>query len=122
MKGISALFITFCITLTTLILFSTNAVAGGKEDFNDCRTSNDEFCERAGSCAIQGSEWYQYVIVKKSEKFSKQGWPGLCDMAHVSLVQGKCSPLYVKEDITAYLSASSHVYIPNISGPLMCGG
>ncbi|MDC1287874.1 hypothetical protein N8198_08305 [Gammaproteobacteria bacterium] len=122
MKSRSALLVTFCITLTTQCLFSTNAAAGGKEDFNDCRTSNEAFCERAGSCTIQGSAWYQYVIVKKSEKFSKQEWPGLCGMAHVSLVQGKCSPLNVKEDITAYLSASSNVYIPSTSDPLMCGG
>ena len=122
MKFTSIISITISLTFTMLFLFSTNAAAGGKEDFNDCRTGKNAFCERAGSCAIQGSAWYQYVTVKKSEKFSKQGWPGLCDMAHVSLVRGNCSPLYTQEDITANLSKSSKAYIPSISGPLMCGG
>jgi hypothetical protein len=58
--------------------------AGGKEDYNDCRTKIDS-CERAGSCAIQGSAWYQYVTIYKREKFDTQGWPGLCDMVHVAL-------------------------------------
>lgn len=115
MRIISTLFI-------SILLSSTSAVAGGKEDFNDCRTSTNGFCERAGSCVIQGSAWYQYVIVDKSEKFSKQGWVGLCDMSHVSLVRGKCSPLYSQDEITAYLSETSKAYIPGISGPLMCGG
>lgn len=115
MKIISAIII-------TSIFLTSNVSAGGKEDFNDCRTNTSEFCERAGSCAIQGSAWYQYVTVNKSERFSKQGWAGLCDMAHVSLVQGKCSPLYAQDEITAYLSELSKAYIPGLSGPLMCGG
>jgi len=105
-----------------LLLSVSLAQAGGKEDFNDCRTSSGEFCERAGSCAIQGSAWYQYVTVSKSERFSKQGWSGLCDMAHVSLVQGKCTPAGAQEDVTAYLSERSDAHIPKISGSLVCGG
>ena len=108
--------------LFLFIITSTTAMAGGKQDFNDCRTSIGEFCERAGSCAIQGTAWYQYVTAKKSEKFSKQGWPGLCDMVHVSLVQGRCSPLYTQSEVTADLSELTKAYIPNISGTLMCGG
>ena len=110
------------VLFTSLMLLTSLAHAGGKQDFNDCRTSPGDFCERAGSCAIQGAAWYQYVTVKKAEKFSKQGWPGLCDMVHVSLVRGKCSPLHAQEEVTAYLSEFSQAYIPNISGPLICGG
>ena len=108
--------------LLLYFILPANLMAAGKQDFNDCRTTAGEFCERSGSCAIQGSAWYQYVTIKKTEKFSKQGWPGLCDMVHVSLVQGKCSPPYVQSEITANLSAYSTAYIPNISGILMCGG
>jgi len=97
------------------------AYAGGKEDFNDCRTSTGDFCERAGSCAIQGSAWYQYVAIDKSSKFDTQGWPGLCDMVHVSLVQGNCSPLLAQDNVTAYLSETSYAQIPSISGSLACG-
>ncbi|MEN8174529.1 MAG: hypothetical protein ABFS23_02115 [Pseudomonadota bacterium] len=99
-----------------------HAYAGGKQDFNDCRTSTEDFCERAGSCAIQGAAWYQHVTIDKSEIFDTQGWPGLCDMVHVSLVQGTCEPLGSQENITAFLSATSFADVPNISGPLACGG
>lgn len=110
------------VSLAVLGLISSAAYAGGKQDFNDCRTASGEFCERVGSCAVQGSAWYQYVTIKKTEKFTKQGWAGLCDMVHVSLVQGKCAPLHAQDDVTAYLSDFSYASIPSISGPLMCGG
>ena len=110
-------------SLVTLLACQVNhAYAGGKEDFNDCRTSTEDFCERAGSCAIQGAAWYQYVTIDKSSKFDTQGWPGLCDMVHVSLVQGNCSPLLAQDNVTAYLSDTSYAQIPSISGPLACGG
>ena len=98
------------------------ANAGGKEDFNDCRSSTGDFCERAGSCAIQGAAWYQYVTIDKSERFKTQGWPGVCDMVHVSLVQGNCSPLFSQTDVTAYLSDTTSAIVPSISGALACGG
>ena len=98
------------------------AYAGGKEDFNDCRTNTGDFCERAGSCAIQGAAWYQHATLDKSEKFDTQGWPGLCDMVHVSLVRGNCEPLGSQTDVTSFLSATSYANIPNISGALACGG
>ena len=98
------------------------AYAGGKEDFNDCRTNSGDFCERSGSCAIQGSAWYQYVTIYKSDIFDTQGWPGLCDLTHVSLVQGLCSPLGAQENLTAFLSDTSYAEIPSISGSLSCGG
>ncbi len=110
------------VILISLFVISFSANAGGKEDFNDCRTTRGNMCERAGSCAIQSSAWYQYVTIDKSSKFDKQGWPGLCDMVHVSLVQSNCSPLGVQDDITAYLSSTTSANIPSISGLLACGG
>ena len=70
-------------------------MAGGSQDFDDCRTSSGDLCERANSCAIQSPVWYQYVHIDKSDKFDTQGWPGPCDMVHVSLVHGTCPALIV---------------------------
>lgn len=112
----------YFILALSLVLSSFNLSAGGKEDTNDCRTSSGNLCERTGSCAIQGSAWYQYVTIDKSGKFDTQGWPGLCDMVHVSLVQGNCSPLGAQVQVKAILSSTTSAYIPNISGTLACGG
>jgi hypothetical protein len=98
------------------------AHAGGKEDSNDCRTSTDQPCSRTGSCAIQGSAWYQYVTIDRSDQYDTQGWPGLCDMTHVRLIQGACTPPGLQDMVTAYLSDTSDAYIPSISGTLACGG
>ena len=106
--------------ICTLFTF-TNIWAGGSQDFNDCRTSSGDFCERAGSCAIQGSAWYQYVHIDKSDKFDTQGWPGLCDMVHVSLVQGSCF-IDWDEIIVANLSDTTYARITALSGTLTCGG
>jgi hypothetical protein len=106
--------------ISALFMF-TNTWAGGSQDFNDCRTSTGT-CERAGSCAIQGSAWYQYVHADKSGKFDTQGWPGLCDMVHVSLVQGNCDPLGSQENVVSHLSSTTTADIPSISGTLACGG
>jgi hypothetical protein len=106
----------------SLIGYAHLSYAGGSEDFNDCRTSLGDDCERGGSCAIQGSAWYQYVTVDKSGKFDTQGWPGLCDMTHVSLVQGNCEPVGSQENVTAFLSDFTSASIPSISGALACGG
>jgi len=111
-----------CVIIGLSVFVAQFANAGGKEDFNDCRTNMGDFCERAGSCAIQGSAWYQYVTINKDEKFDTQGWPGLCDMIHVSLVRGTCEPIGSQENITGYLSQDSYANIPNISGTLACGG
>lgn len=108
--------------LGLLISMFQTANAGGKQDSNDCRTNLGNFCERAGSCAIQGSAWYQYVTIDKSDRFDTQGWPGLCDMVHVALVQGRCSPLGSQENVIANLSESTYAEIPGISGALACGG
>ena len=111
----------YIIPLVFLVV-SFDANSAAKEDFNDCRTIAGDFCERAGSCAIQGSAWYQYVTIDKNDKFDTQGWPGLCDMVHVSLVQSRCSPQYAQDDVTANLSGMSFAFIPGISGSLACGG
>jgi len=114
-------YITIIFLTCTLFSFS-NTWAGGSQDFNDCRTSSGDFCERAGSCAIQGSAWYQYVNIDKSDKFDTQGWPGLCDMVHVALVQGNCYDLYSQDNVRANLSDTTYANIPSISGTLACGG
>jgi hypothetical protein len=108
--------------LISALFTFTNTWAGGSQDFNDCRTSTGTTCERAGSCAIQGTAWYQYVHADKSDKFDTQGWPGLCDMVHVALVQGNCEPLGSQENIIANLSETTTADIPSISGTLTCGG
>jgi hypothetical protein len=90
----------FFLSMTFFAVFfvlTSGAIAGGKEDFNDCRTATGDYCERAGSCAIQGSAWYQYV-------------------------QGTCFPLGAQDDITAHLSDNSFAEVPSISGSLSCGG
>lgn len=104
------------------LLLPTLAVAGGQETSNDCRTSTGATCLRAGSCSIQGSSWVQYVTTAKSEKFDTQGWSGLCDMVHVALVQGTCSPLGAQTGVVAFLSATTYADIPSITGTLSCGG
>ena len=107
-----------CATLLLITALSVNAV--GTEDSNNCRGTTSDFCARSGSCSIQGSGWYQYVTIDKSGIFDTQGWPGLCDMVHVSLVQGDCSPPNAQVDVTAYLSATTLANIPSISGVLAC--
>ena len=107
--------------LMSALFAFTNTWAGGSQNFNDCRTSTGT-CERAGSCAIQGSAWYQFVYIDKSSKFDTQGWPGLCDMVHVSLVQGNCEPLGFQDDVVSNLSDTTYAEIPSISGALICGG
>lgn len=114
-------YITGSFLLSTLFTFNYSW-AGGSQDFNDCRTSTGPTCERAGSCAIQGSAWYQYVHIDKNDKFDTQGWPGLCDMVHVALVQGNCYDLYSQDNIRANLSDTTYADIPSISGSLTCGG
>ena len=113
-------YITGILLTITLFAFS-NTWAGGSQDFNDCRTTLGDFCERAGSCAIQGSAWYQFVTIDKSGKFDTQGWPGLCDMVHVSLVQGNCVDLG-DDGIEANLSNTTYAIVHISYGTLTCGG
>jgi hypothetical protein len=105
------------------LLATTSAFAGGTQDSNTCREDPlSPTCERTGTCSIQGSAWVQTAYIDKSGKFDTQGWPGLCDMVHVSLVQGNCETLGSQVEITAYLSENTYADIPSISGTLACGG
>lgn len=106
--------------LGVLGVSSFEASAASQEDSNDCRTSTGDFCTRTGSCSIQGADWYQTVTVDKNDIFDTQGWPGLCDMVHVALVQGNCSPPQSQVNVTAFLSATTFANIPSIVGPLAC--
>jgi hypothetical protein len=111
------------LTILCGLLAATSAWAGGKEDNSTCRDdTSSPTCERLGSCAIQGSAWYQHVTIDKREKFDTQGWPGLCDMVPVALVQGHCDPAGSDVEVLAALSDTTVAYIPNISGGLACGG
>jgi len=115
-------FITVSFLISSLLIF-TNTWAGGKEVSNGCRATADDPCMRHGYCSIQGSDWYQWATVFRSEKFDTQGWPGLCDMVHVALVQGNCAPIGSQTNLTAYLSGNSTAQIDQIeNGTLTCGG
>jgi len=110
------------VALTWLFLGSA-VFAGGTHDSSTCPDDpSSPTCERTGTCTIQGSAWVQTVYIDKSDKFDTQGWAGLCDMVHVSLVQGNCEPLDSQTGITAYLSEFTYADIPSISGTLGCGG
>lgn len=108
--------------LLLCVSHAPQASAIGHEDYNGCRTTTDDPCIREGSCAIQGMAWYQYVTIDRADRFDTQGWPGLCDMVHVSLVQGNCDPLGSDTEVTGYLgNRNTTAYLPAISGGV-CGG
>ena len=100
----------------------SSAQAASREVFNGCRTTADNPCVREGTCSIQGSTWYAYATIDRSEKFDTQGWTGLCDMMHVALVQGTCEPLGSQIDVFISLSDLSYAFTPEIAGSLTCGG
>lgn len=84
---------------------------------------------RFGSPQKTGSEhgatprqWQQWVTAARSDKFDTQGWPGVCDMVHVALVQGNCMPVGSRTSVTAFLVANSTALIGTIEGTLSCGG
>ena len=96
----------YLITSFMYIMCLASANAASQQDSNNCMASTGQFCERAGSCSIQGANWYQYVTIDKNDIFDTQGWPGVCDMVHVALVQGNCSPPQSTVNVTANLSSS----------------
>jgi len=100
----------------------TAALAVSSETANGCSGNQDDPCVRSGSCEIQGSAWLQDVTIDRSDIFDTQGWPGLCDMVHVGLVQGDCEPSGSKTDVTVSLSDTTFAEIPEIVGPLSCAG
>jgi hypothetical protein len=94
----------------------------GAEETNTCRTTMENPCYRTGTCSIQGSDWFQSVQIDRADIFDTQGWPGVCDMVHVALVQGNCEPPGAQTNLIAYLSETSFAEIPSISGALACAG
>jgi len=101
------------------VLASTPAVAQSVEETNGCFGTSVDPCMRTGTCSIQGATWWQEASVARSDIFDTQGWPGLCDMVHVALVQGECFPAG-QLDVTANLSILSTAWTPSIQGPLEC--
>jgi hypothetical protein len=105
-----------------LLMLAAPAAAVSVEESNGCATTPDDPCVRTGTCQIQGSTWTQAVTIVRADIFDTQGWPGLCDMVHVALVQGDCEPSGATTGVVAYLSAASFATIPEILGPLSCAG
>lgn len=103
-------------------LAPAGALAASNETFNGCRETQEDPCIRSGSCQIQGAEWTQDVTIDRSDIFDTQGWPGVCDMVHVGLVQGNCEPPGTKTNVTVHLSPTTFASIPSIVGPLSCAG
>ncbi len=97
-------------------------LAVGAEETNTCQSTTDDPCLRTGTCSIQGADWFQSVEIARSDTFDTQGWPGLCDMVHVGLVQGNCEPPGGQTGVTVFLSDLSVARIPSIIGPLACAG
>ncbi len=98
------------------------SLAVSTETFNGCQGTTDDPCVRSGSCEIQGAAWNQDVTIDRSDIFDTQGWPGVCDMVHVALVQGNCEPPGETTNVTAQLSPTTSAFIPSIVGPLSCAG
>jgi len=107
--------------LIVVLSASSSTWAGGIEETNGCKGTENDPCMRDGYCSIQGSDWEQLVTTERSEKFDTQGWAGLCDMVHVTLVQGNCIDPGSQTNVTAYLGANSYASIIEISGTLACG-
>jgi hypothetical protein len=114
----------FIVKVAAVVLLAapTTAYAVSTETSNGCAGTQDDPCVRSGSCEIQGAAWTQDVSIDRADRFDTQGWPGLCDMVHVGLVQGTCEPAGAQTDVTVQLSATSFAWIPSISGPLACAG
>lgn len=102
--------------------WGSSAYAVSSETSNDCRATQDDPCLRSGTCEIQGSVWSQVVTVDRADIFDTQGWPGLCDMVHVGLVQGSCEPAGGQMEVSVQLSATTTAWLPAIEGSLVCAG
>jgi len=110
------------VALSVLAAMVPVAHAVSTETSNGCRGTQDDPCIRSGSCEIQGAMWTQDVTIDRSDIFDTQGWPGLCDMVHVGLVQGDCEPGGAQQNVTVHLSTTSFAFVPAITGPLSCAG
>jgi hypothetical protein len=104
------------------IAWAAGAHAVSLETSNGCRETQDDPCLRSGTCEIQGSVWSQVVTVDRADIFDTQGWPGLCDMVHVGLVQGNCEPAGGQVEVSVELSATTTAWLPAIEGSLACAG
>ncbi|MEW5755532.1 MAG: hypothetical protein AB1810_04455 [Pseudomonadota bacterium] len=104
-----------------LLVPAVAAWAAGGEKYNDCTEAGLTICERAGHCSVESSSWYQHAIIDKSDAYAVQEWTALCDLVHSRLAQGDCAPYGAQDYVTAYLSATSSVLIPQISGIQACG-
>lgn len=122
MRYISRLALGFCAAALSHLLAAPDVHAQSKEDSNGCIRTQDNPCVRTGRCEIQGAVWGQQVTIDRADTFDTMGWSGLCDMVHVALVQGQCSPPGANQNVTVTLSATSHAVIDSISGPLRCAG
>ena len=101
---------------------ATGVRAASNETSNGCAGTSDDPCTRSGSCEIQGAAWSQDVTIDRADRFDTMGWPGLCDMVHVGLVQGNCQPPGAQLNVTVDLSETSFAVVPEIVGPLACAG
>jgi hypothetical protein len=99
-----------------------DARAASMETSNGCSETAEDPCTRSGSCEIQGSAWNQDVTIDRADRFDTMGWPGLCDMVHVGLVQGNCEPPGAQQNVTVHLSTTTSALVPEIVGPLACAG
>ena len=106
--------------LCSLLLLSQVAAAVSVEESNGCAGSQTDPCTRSGTCEIQGAAWSQVVTIDRADIFDTQGWPGVCDMVHVALVQGRCEPAGAQVTVVAFLSETTSAAIPEIVGPLSC--
>ena len=110
------------IWMLTCLIAPEPSLAISTETFNGCQGTQDDPCVRSGSCEIQGAVWNQDVTIDRSDIFDTQGWPGVCDMVHVGLVQGNCEPPGATTNVTVHLSPTTFAQIPSIVGPLSCAG
>ena len=101
----------FQLAFLLLLGSAVSAHAVSTETSNGCRGTQDDPCIRSGSCEIQGALWDQDVTVDRADIFDTQGWPGLCDMVHVGLVQGNCDPSGAQIGVTVQLSQTSTAWI-----------
>jgi hypothetical protein len=108
--------------LVILTGWASGAYAVSSETSNGCRETEEDPCLRSGTCEIQGSVWSQVVTIDRSDIFDTQGWPGLCDMVHVGLVQGDCEPAGGQVEVSVRLSATTTAWLPAIEGSLVCAG
>ena len=48
------------------------------------------------------------------------GWPGICDLVHVALLQGDCEPPQATDNVVAFLPDNSWAAVSSINGSMYC--